>query len=406
VLFRSPRLIVESEGQNCIVDVICSLRYAEDTSHPILILCLEFLATICESSCQGRLAVANSPKVVQSINVICDLMLQILLCNNNDDEPSEHQNRTSLLTLSFSYLAALSKYNLHRKKIAENDALLEMCLGNATEEHFDIACEAVKLLASLAPTIADGYCCKCSSLNLADTFCLVMERFQFHLQDGLETCQDSATSVKCYHLLSSAISGLECVFDHIACASREALVSSASHCFETLVILVEKISRERVPVLTANAAGLLAYNLTNLFITMSRVDSWRKMLLTDSLIVPSMCRMIISYQTDLGEEKVPQAPDTLHWKATRTHCLQCISSLLCIDSSKHLFTSGLEQTTPPSSLDDVAIHGNGGGNVDRRCMRLKDVRLCEFTSAVERISLQASDAVAAVTASSILSKLA
>lgn len=370
-----------------------------------MILCLEFLVTICESSCQGRLAVANSPKVAQSINVICDLMLQMLLYNANNEESSEPQNRTNLLTLSFSYLTALSRYNLHRKQIAENDALLEMCLGNATEESFDIACEAVKLLASLAPRIANGCSCKCSPSNLADTFCLVMERFQFHLQDGLETYQDSATSVKCYHLLSSAVSGLECVFDHIACASREALVSSASHCFETLAILVEKISREIVPVLTASAAGLLAYNLTNLFITMSKLDPWRKILLTDSLIAPSMCRMIISYQTDSGEEKVPQALDTLHWKAARTNCLQCISSILCIDSSTHLFTSGLEHTTSISLLDDVDIHGNGDGNVDRRSMRLKDVRLCEFTSAVERIALQSSDAVAAVTASSILSKL-
>jgi hypothetical protein len=104
-------MVIESDGHNCIIEVMCHQHPDETGSHQMLFSCLDFLTNVCTSSRQGRLATINSEMIVQCIDISCESMLQIS-CNENfgsqNSDVGDQQN-SKIFALSCSFLTELSR---------------------------------------------------------------------------------------------------------------------------------------------------------------------------------------------------------------------------------------------------------------------------------------------------------
>ena len=388
---QDPLTVLHSDGHLCIMEVMCSTTHKpdddENDSYPILLLCLDFLTYICKSSRQGRLSVATSQFAVKCVDVACDLILKATECIKNDVATACAEAELKLLALSFSFLAELAHVNPYRKDIAQKATLLEACseiAKNCTD--VNTTYEVVHFLTTLAPTIADDCVAEFPPDNLAETFCLVFKSTRLLMRDDGETDKATVFSVaEYYELLATAVSGLECVFGRIT--SNESLIDDLSYYFEKLVM--DLIDGKEI---TSNA-GILACSLTSLFLAMIGEES-RRIFLIKSSIIRNMCRLIIAHLKGSNQRPVR---DTIHWRATRAHCLQCVASLLCKDSFRNVFIAGFEDVALSSDFDDNELRSDN--------MNSNSISFRQFLCAVDQISQDSSDAIATIAAQTIYSKL-
>lgn len=391
-------MVIESDGHHCIIEVMCQQVPSQVTSHPVLLSCMDCLRNLCKSSRQGRMAIINSEMITQATDVTCEFMLQVS-CNSGDFQTSK------ISALSCSLLTQLSRSILHRKNIAKNESILELCSKIVgTEKNYETVCEATKLLAALAPTLADNSTINFTAESLAETFTLVLKRNSPLLSDESGNAEQLYWY---YELLSVASGGLSCVINHLSTASRNAFLETASRHFQALVVLSDNVARSTEPPAWSDAAGMLAYTLTDLFVKMSLEESWR-LLWTESRIVSNFFLMIILYDLALEEcngQPLPDACNTPYWSSARTNCLQCISSLLCTDSSTQLFIAGLERAMSlPSSVDSETANRDCCYRLSHHDTWVNCVTFQHFLQAAERIS-SSDDSYAATVASIIISKL-
>jgi hypothetical protein len=387
-------MVIESDGHQCIIEVMCHQIPSQVTSRPLLLSCMDCLTNLCKSSRRGRMAIINSELMTQATDVTCELMLQVS-CNSGDSQTSK------IFALSCSLLTQLSRSGLHRKNIAKNESVLELCSKIVgTEEHYETVCEATKLLAALAPTLADNSTKNFNAESLADTFTLIYKR-------NSPLLSDENGVARYYESLSVASGGLACVINHLSTASRTAFLDSASRHFQALVVLSDDVARSTEPPAWSDAAGMLAYTLTDLFVKMSIEESWR-LFWTESRIVSNFFLMIILYDLALEEcngQPLPDACNTPFWSSARTNCLKCISSLLCTDSSTQLFIAGLERAKSlPSWVDSETANRDGCYRLSHRDTWVNCVTFQHFLQAAERIS-SSDDSFAATVAGIIISKL-
>jgi hypothetical protein len=291
---------------------------------------------------------------------------------------------------------------LHRENIAKNQSILELCSRIAiTEENYETACTTTTLLAALAPTLADNVTINFTAEILSETFALILKRKSPPLSNE---SGDADQLYWYYELLSAASGGLICVINHLTTASRSDFLETAASHFQALVVLSDDAARSTEPPPWSDAAGKLAYILTDLFLNISIEESWR-LLWAESRIVSNLFLMIILYELALEEcngQPLPDACTTPYWSSARTNCLQCISSLLCTDSLKRLFTTGLEQAK--SLVEPETADSDGCHRLIHHDPWVNCIIFPHFLKAVERIS-SSDDPFSATIASMIISKL-
>lgn len=388
-------MVIESDGHQCIIEVMCHQIPVQVTSHPLLLSCIDCLTNLCKSSRRGRLAIINSEMITQAIDVTCELML-LVWRNSGDLQTSK------IFALSCSLLTEVSRSGLHRENIAKNQSILELCSRIAiTEENYETACTTTTLLAALAPTLADNVTINFTAEILSETFALILKRKSPPLSNE---SGDADQLYWYYELLSAASGGLICVINHLTTASRSDFLETAASHFQALVVLSDDAARSTEPPPWSDAAGKLAYILTDLFLNISIEESWR-LLWAESRIVSNLFLMIILYELALEEcngQPLPDACTTPYWSSARTNCLQCISSLLCTDSLKRLFTTGLEQAK--SLVEPETADSDGCHRLIHHDPWVNCIIFPHFLKAVERIS-SSDDPFSATIASMIISKL-
>jgi hypothetical protein len=102
--------------------------------------------------------------IAQCIDISCELML-LISCNDSFGLQKSYmgdQQNSKIFALSCLFLTELSRSDVLRKTISRKEKLLQVCSKIAIEGNYEIACQAAKLLATLAPTVAESFHKLCS----------------------------------------------------------------------------------------------------------------------------------------------------------------------------------------------------------------------------------------------------
>jgi hypothetical protein len=260
------------------------------------------------------------------------------------DDDEEYRK---LQLAAFSFLTELSRVKEHRTNFFSMQDLLDASAALlAKSEPLSLQHASVKFLCALAPYAADTasehFPASKFSLVFSSRISLEGSKSKKIKRSGFVTNKKVSTrkidpdqlDINENYVCALAVSGLKCLYHGITSEDQLSVAKLLSSQFARLVDIASfsaknKYRSDRGP---HEHSGVLAYNIMEILVTLTRSPACREEVLSDRL-VSAMLRLIIL--SDLIEGRKDDInDDELYWNATLTQCLQCVSSLTCSQGSE------------------------------------------------------------------------